>query len=113
MYLPKYFAAHELVPPHIFQQRGAKSFELIDDMIADYERGFFRMSPSASRLVPPVIANQGQFGEAVRFIIPGPSGTVIFTRDSVIVVLKQKTADARFLHDFEDLALATPGGGRR
>lgn len=33
MYVPKYFAAHELVPPHIFQQRGAKSFELLDDRV--------------------------------------------------------------------------------
>lgn len=39
-------------------------------------------------LTPPVIANTGQFDEAIRFIIPGPHGTVIFMKDQVIAVLE-------------------------
>lgn len=33
MYLPKHFQAYELVPPAIYQNRGEKSFELIDERV--------------------------------------------------------------------------------
>lgn len=33
MYIPKYFKPQELVPPHVFTQRGTKSFELMDDRV--------------------------------------------------------------------------------
>lgn len=51
----------------------------------------FRMPASASTLAPPVIPNRGQFGDAVRFVVPGPNGTVILTSDSMVLVLRQKT----------------------
>ncbi len=44
-------------------------------------------------LTPPVIANTGQFDEAVRFIIPGPHGTVIFMKRQVVLAL-ERTDDA-------------------
>lgn len=33
VYIPKHFAAHELVPEHVYRARGEKSFELLDDRL--------------------------------------------------------------------------------
>lgn len=43
-YVPKHFAAYEVVPEHVYAQRGDKSFQLIDDrllVMADYLRDTF------------------------------------------------------------------------
>lgn len=44
MYIPRYFKAHEVVPPDVYRNRGIKSFQLIDDRLlklADYLREEF------------------------------------------------------------------------
>lgn len=33
MYIPKYFEIHELAPPDVFQERGEKAWELLDDRL--------------------------------------------------------------------------------
>ena len=33
MYKCEHFAIHELVPPHVFEQRGEKAWELLDDRL--------------------------------------------------------------------------------
>ena len=47
-----------------------------------------REPASPPSLAPPVIENRGQFGDPVRFIIPGPCGTVIFGEDGLTFVFE-------------------------
>lgn len=56
MYKPKHFKAHEFVPPSIYNRRGDKSFELID------ERILITMDKLREMLGKPITINNYNWG---------------------------------------------------